>query len=133
MCPATTDIINWYAGQTDEDAPGERVLFATSETGDEWTAPAPMFDRLTPTAPLGSPGVTIGNDAFALIGDRLYGVATARQWRKAPSEEILGCRMARRVSVNGKSVQLGPIVWLQSNRSLIPDVQAARSILMYTT
>ena len=66
-------IVNWYAGQRDEDAPGERVLFSVSTTrGKTWGPPRPMFDRLVPTAPVGRPGITVGNEPFATIDDRLY-------------------------------------------------------------
>ena len=66
-------IVNWYAGQQDEDAPGERVLYSVSTTrGKTWGPPRPMFDRLVPTAPVGRPGITVGNEPFATIDGRLY-------------------------------------------------------------
>ena len=60
-------IVNWYAGQRDEDAPGERVLFAWSEDdGATFTAPEPMFDRLSPTAAVGTPGVIVSNQSSTM-------------------------------------------------------------------
>ena len=130
-------IVNWYAGQTDEDAPGERVLFASSADGGRtFTTPLPMFDRLSPTGPVGSAGVLVSNHEFGVIGDRLYGMAQAQMCTACPAGSVPGksAGLVRRVHVeNGGDgsasvVRLGPAVWRASTRTSVPSSAAAMAI-----
>ncbi len=129
-------IVNWYAGQTDEDAPGERVLFASSaDGGRSFTPPLPMFDRLSPTGAVGSAGVLVSNHEFGMVGDRLYGMAQAHMCTACPAGSIPGksAGLVRRVHVvssaaSGASVRLGPAVWRASTRTSVPSGAAAMAI-----
>jgi hypothetical protein len=126
-------IVNWYAGQTDEDAPGERVLFASSaDGGHSFTTPLPMFDRLSPTGAVGSAGVLVSNHEFGVVGDRLYGVAQAHLCTACPAGSIPGksAGLVRRVRVNSSAgaVQLGPVVWCARTRGSVPSSAAAMAI-----
>jgi hypothetical protein len=144
-------IVNWYAGQTDEDAPGERVLFAFSgDEGATFSTPQPMFGRLSPTAAVGSAGVLVSNDEFAVVGGRLYGLAQSHECTACPAGAVPGrsSGLLRRVYVeeggggdlgsggsgNGSNltVRLGPAVWRSPSRAAVPRGAAAMAIPLYT-
>jgi hypothetical protein len=130
-------IVNWYAGQTDEDAPGERVLFASSSDGGRsFTAPLPMFDRLSPTGAVGSAGVLVSNHEFGMVGGRLYGMGQAHMCAACPAGSVPGksAGLVRRVYVDSRggggasAVRLGPAVWRASTRASVPSGAAATAI-----
>ena len=123
-------VVSWYAGQQDEDAGGERVLFSTSATGESWSAPPrPLFDRLTPTAPVGRPGIVLSNHPFAVIGERLYAAARAERCSACPSGSTKLPPLFRSIAANGT---LGPTVWLTSSRRGLPTDPPAQAIPLYT-
>lgn len=128
-------IVNWYAGQTDEDAPGERVLFASSADGGRtFSSPLPMFDRLSPTGAVGSAGVLVSNHEFGMVGDRLYGMGQAHMCTACPAGSVPGksAGLVRRVYVDSSggtgSVRLGPVVWRANTRASVPSGAAAMAI-----
>jgi hypothetical protein len=133
-------IVNWYAGQRDEDAPGERVLFATSaDGGRSFTSPLPMFDRLSPTGHVGTAGILVSNHDFAMVSGRLYGMGTAHQCTACPQGSVPGraAGLLRRIYVDSSlgaepTVRLGPAAWRSSSRASVPEGPAAMKISLVT-
>ena len=130
-------VVSWYAGQQDEDAAGERVLYSTSPDGAGWSSPPrPLFDRLVPTAATGQRGILVSNRPFAVVRGRLYGIARVTQCSACPPDGDGGRgtthelpSLLRRINANGA---LGPPVWLARSRLGLPRVPAAEATQLYT-
>ena len=131
-------IAAWTNGQTNEDAPGERVVFSVLPVAGgggpgPWTAAQPLFERFTPTAPVGADGVLVSADEFLHVNGRLYARASVFVCTKcgAPglSRHLAGHLLRRVVQVY--PVQLGPLAWMASSYRGIP-AGAGHNISLYT-
>lgn len=65
----------WGNHRYGEDAPGQRVLYSTSETWGEWTDPQEMFAAPESVKPRGETGRHFKPDRWAIIDDILYAIA----------------------------------------------------------
>lgn len=64
----------WGNHESGEDAPGQRVLYATSETWGEWTDAKELFPAPGPVLPRGQSGIHLKPDRWVVVDDKLYAV-----------------------------------------------------------
>jgi len=69
---------SWSSHPYAEDAPGQRVLFAWSENGADWTAYGELFPPPQPSAQLGKPGAFLAAGWWVEIEGRLFATAAFR-------------------------------------------------------
>jgi len=86
----------WSNHPQGEDAPGQRVLYATSVDAETWTAPRELFPPPDPVKVRGTPGRSLRPDRWAVVDGKLYAIAYHRGDR-IPSHPIV-----RSVTVAGE-------------------------------
>ena len=70
----------WSNQRYDEDGPGQRVLYASSEDGVTWSAPRELVPALSPEAPWGkAPGVFCQSGGFVEWNGRLFGTGSCTE------------------------------------------------------
>ena len=112
---------SWSNHRTDEDAPGQRILYSLSYDGEVWTEPRELFPPNDHPGGSGQDGRYMTaqrhsfRTGFAVVEGRVYALGTAMEWQ-AGSRRKLG-ELAREVRPDGA---LGPIFWL------IPDPPRAK-------
>ena len=97
-------VVAWSNGAFDEDAPGQRVLGATSKDGVTWSTPFEMFARRSPVAPWGAEADVLFATGFAKVDGRLFALAEIVR-RRVVGEKYSreGQRLiARSVSASGR-------------------------------
>ena len=119
-----TMIVSWTNGQTNEDTPGERAVFAVLPGGgSNWTAAEPMFDRLVKTGPVGADGIIVSADEFLHINGRLYARAAVAVCTKCGGPGLIRhtCGHLVRQIRQVFPVQLGPPAWVSRSYTGIPS------------
>jgi BNR repeat-like domain len=66
----------WSNQKYAEDAPGQKVLYSTSEDGKKWTTCKNMFPSMHKEAPWGTSGINLSANKWVIQNGRLY----ARAW-----------------------------------------------------
>lgn len=84
----------WGNHELGEDAPGQRVLYATSETWGEWSGVRELFPAPGPVLPRSERGIHLKPDRWAVIDDELYAITYVHGAGVYP--------IARSVSENGE-------------------------------
>lgn len=69
----------WSNQRYDEDGPGQRVLYASSEDGLHWGDPRELVPALSPETPWGGSGVFCQAGDFFEQGDRLFALAAVTE------------------------------------------------------
>lgn len=102
-----TLFVHWYNGATGEDAPGERVLYAHSTNGVQWSPAAVLFPAMSPVRPWNESGTCVSNLGYFEDGSasRFYAVASVRMCH----EQLQGTLMRE---INRDGATLGDIFWL---------------------
>lgn len=67
----------WSNQRYDEDGPGQRVLYASSSDGLNWSRPRELVGAVSPEGPWELGGVACAAEAFVIFDGRLFGVASA--------------------------------------------------------
>ena len=116
-------IVSWTNAETNEDTPGERVVFAVlPRGGSNWTSAEPLFERLVNTGPVGADGIIVSADEFLHINGRLYARAAVALCTKCGGPGLTrhtAGRLVRRVR-QVFPVQLGPSAWIARSYTGIP-------------
>ena len=84
----------WGNHPLGEDAPGQRVLYATSEAWGEWSDPQELFPAPGPVLPRSERGIHLKADRWAVIDDELYAITYVHGAGVYP--------IARTISENGE-------------------------------
>lgn len=66
--------VMWGNHQYGEDAPGQRILYATSDEWGNWTVPKELFPAPGPVLPRKEKGIHLKPDRWAIIDDILYAI-----------------------------------------------------------
>ena len=64
----------WGNHELGEDAPGQRVLYATADQWDEWTEPQELFAAPGPVRPRTENGIHLKPDRWAVLDGQLYAI-----------------------------------------------------------
>lgn len=99
---------SWKCSPSDEDQAGQRVLYAQSIDGLDWTAPAELF----PNVSTSSNPAHLFAEPFLHLNGRTYAAASPTQFCLYP-DQYQNVLLLRRVFTEDVGVfgQLGPIFW----------------------
>ncbi|WP_170845741.1 exo-alpha-sialidase [Parapedobacter composti] len=100
----------WGNHELGEDAPGQRVLYAWSDTWGSWTVPEELFPAPGPVQPRTESGIHLKPDRWAVIDDELYAITYVHGAGVYP--------IARSVGENGKLGEPFLVENLPSNGAL---------------
>lgn len=66
--------VMWGNHELGEDAPGQRVLYATSDSWGQWSDPEELYPAPGPVQPRSESGIHLKPDRWAVIDDVLYAI-----------------------------------------------------------
>ena len=103
-------LASWKLSVSDEDEPGQRVMWAQSDDGVTWTTASDGSNELFPSMNASeNPRVALFAEPSLLIGGRVYAAASPTQFCLFP-DQYQGVLLLRRV-FDDRIGHFGPIFW----------------------